>query len=126
MNLEKKRIKVVVNIIAWFYLLVPLLLPVFIVLSLWLHRSIPFQIYLSGIIGVVIYLGLKGIKAWVVSVIVYLSGFSLLSQLLYRPENLMILIAKLFGISFLVFQLYFFTRQKVKKYFKVKSLFLFG
>ena len=126
MVFPEKHIRIIVSLLQKFYLILTLgiLLTtpvIFIVKGVFSATD-----FISIFIGATIYLGLKMRKFWIVPVKVILSSLGLISVLFYQPKNVLLLVIKLFIIALTSFEIYFFTRKEVRKYFKAKGLFLFG
>lgn len=126
MNFSDKNIRKVVSVLKGFYLFIMVIL-IILTSFLYLYGG---RFRMEALIGIVftgvVYIGLKNKQPWVISVIVYSASLGLISQLINSPNNTIKLAAKILGSALTIFEIYFFTRKEVKKYFGVKSIFLFG
>ena len=137
MSFSDKKIKTIVLLLQRFYFIVFILLVSLFLLLVFLLITGNFQsrqpilpMFIQSIptyiICGVFYFGLKNKRYWIIPVAMLSNTYGLLSILFSSPKNLLYLIVKIFTLSLTVFELYFFSRKEVRKYFKSKGLFLFG
>ena len=82
-------------------------------------------------INLTLYLGLRFRKKWVVPFALLISAFGVFTTLLFilsPAESSQLILAKIFGVLFLLFygyQLRFFTKPEVRKFFQSEGLVVF-
>lgn len=120
-----KRIRVIISILKYFYLMITILTIISILFDLTIGK---FKInnLTTVLLGSVIYLGLKNKYRWIIPVITIISALVIIANLSFRPNNFPDIVVKLFVFGLNIFNLYFFTRKEVKKYFKSKGFFLYS
>ena len=132
MPFSEKQITTIINVLKKIYLAL-LSLAVFgtiSVLSLYvisrdllLHHLLTFSV--SSIVTALLLQGLKTRKSWIAPTIVFLSVFTAIGSLLTSPADLLQSFARIFGFALAAFQIYFFSRKEVRKYFGTQGTVLF-
>jgi len=136
MKFSEKNIRIVVNVLKWFYLVFIILTSITtIAFILLLLNGPPKNVshYYSLITGILLlltcialYFGLKKRCQWIVPVMVILTSLNIVILIFSSPKDLPHVIATIIGMCIAGFEFYFFTTKEVRKYFKTKGFYLFG
>lgn len=127
MRFSLNKIKTVVNVVKWFYL-VGAVIEIFLIAIVFLiGNGLRIDAIIGTIVSIILYFGLKNKKSWVVPTILILSSLSFVGQLIYIPAvNITFLVLKIIVSLISIFLIYFFSRKEVREYFNSKGLYLFS
>lgn len=136
MKFSEKNIKIVVNVLRWFYLVFIILTSLTTLAFILLLLNGPpkneshYYSFITGILLLLtctaIYFGLKNRRQWIVPVMVILSSLNIVLLIFSFPKDLLHVIATIIGMCIAGSELYFFTKKEVRKYFNTKGFYLFG
>ena len=129
LSFSEKNIQRIVTILKWYYFVFVCLGSFVLLGGLLIGYKLPQLFNIAGIflLPLLIYLGIKKRNNWVIVVIVIQSAVNILYAF-FRPVPLQNTLGPVAGILikitsmvFDVFQIYFFTRKEVRKYFNAKD-----
>lgn len=131
MKFSDKNIKLIVSILKFLYSV--LLVIIILLLSISFILGIVDRININ-LFNEVVYLlintayvvGLNYRKPWLIPIILFFSTFGIIGTIVFKPLDSIELVVKILSFALGAFQIYFFTRKEVRKYFGVKGLFLFS
>lgn len=134
MAFSEKSIHKIVSILKWYYFVFVCLGGFALLAGLFVGYKLPQLFHISGIflIPSLIYLGLKKRKSWVIILVVVQCVLNIAFAFFttgVTPQNSLGPVAgtliKITGVVMAVFQLYFFTRKEVRKYFKATDVIIY-
>jgi hypothetical protein len=114
------KVKRIVNIFQFLYVLIAILIPLLILFELSLGKM-NYEALLPMVIVWAIAYGIVKRKSWVVMLITLVAAIGIFNDLL-RPESLY---EKIFFIVFFLFEIFFFNRKDIRTYFGAKGIALF-
>lgn len=125
MKFSEKQVSFVVSIFKFFNLFIIVLAILVIPLSILINRF-SMSIVLALIPALAFYIGLKYRQPWIIPVMILIGSFGTINFFFSNADTTLGALKKYIGLVMSLFQLYFFSRKEVRKYFRSRGIYLFS